>query len=343
MLLETILTAVLFFVGTALSGYTIRRILKLKQEGFLFSILAGCMGWWALMEVILIPMTMKLAPFHTFVWVYTAAAGVLTIAGLFSWRTILEDGKALASGWKQNLTLGHLAAILLIIWQLYYLAHHMYLEWDDAYYVNLANTALTTDKIYWVYPETGTFVDFDKRYVLSLWPIFYAWLSKLTGVLPTIMAHTILPWLILSVAYLVYVLIGRKLFPEDHQLQGMFLAMAVMIHLFMSGEHTAGLTFLSITPWVGKGILATILIPALFYWILRTAEKEQTADFVLLGLTCLAGCLLSSMGIMLTPVFVGTAMLLAGIRKKSISYVVKGALACIPCVILGIYYIMLTH
>ena len=52
MLLETILTAVLFFVGTALSGYTIRRILKLKQEGFLFSILVGCMGWWALMEVI---------------------------------------------------------------------------------------------------------------------------------------------------------------------------------------------------------------------------------------------------------------------------------------------------
>lgn len=49
------------------------------------------------------------------------------------------------------------------------------------------------------------------------------------------------------------------------------------------------------------------------------------------------------MGIMLTPVFVGTAMLLAGICKKSISYVVKGALACLPCVILGIYYIVLTH
>ena len=290
MLLETILTVMLFFAGTMLSGYTIRHILKLKQEGFLFSILAGGMSWWALMEVILIPMTMKLAAFHTFVWVYTAAAGVLTVAGFFCWREILEDGKALISGWKQNLTLGHLVAIILIIWQLYYLAHHMYLEWDDTYYVNLANTALTTDKIYWVYPETGTFADFDKRYVLSLWPIFYAWLSKLTGVLPTIMAHTILPWLILPFAYLVYVLIGRKLFPEDHQLQGMFLAMAVMLHLFMSGEHTAGLTFLSITPWVGKGVLATVLIPSLFYWILRTAEKEQTADFILLGMTSLAGC-----------------------------------------------------
>ena len=89
MLLETILTAVLFFAGTALSGYTIRHILKLKQEGFLFSILVGCMGWWALMEVILIPMTMKLAAFHTFVWVYTAAAGAWqdSFAGGRFWRT----------------------------------------------------------------------------------------------------------------------------------------------------------------------------------------------------------------------------------------------------------------
>ena len=36
MLLETILTAVLFFTGTALSGYTIRHILKLKQEDLEF-------------------------------------------------------------------------------------------------------------------------------------------------------------------------------------------------------------------------------------------------------------------------------------------------------------------
>ena len=72
--------------------------------------------------------------------------------------------------------------------------------------------------------------DFDKRYVLSLWPIFYAWLSKLIGVIPTIMAHTILPWLIIPLAYMVYGLLGKKLFPEDSGLQGMFLAFAVLLH-----------------------------------------------------------------------------------------------------------------
>ena len=86
-----------------------------------------------------------------------------------------------------------------------------------------------------------------------------------------------------------------------------------------------------------------ILIPSLFYWILRTAEAEERGLWILLGITCLGGCLLSSMGILLSPLFVGVTAGLAGIRKKSPQYLLKGALSCLPCVLLGIYYIYLTH
>ena len=344
MRLEILLTAILFFGGAFFTGYGLRRVLKLHKEGFLFSIVAGVMVWWALMELILVPMTMKLASFHSFVMVYTIVAGMVSLAGVFCWRDILEDGKEFLKNWRQYVTLGHLVALVLICYQLWFLHHHMYLEWDDTYYVNLANEAVWSDKIYWVYPETGAMADFDKRYVLSLWPIFYAWLSKLIGVIPTIMAHTILPWLIIPLAYMVYGLLGKKLFPEDSGLQGMFLAFAVLLHLFMSGEHTSGPTFLSITPWVGKGILATVLIPLLFYWMLRIALREKVrADWWMLGVTGLAGCLLSSMGIMLTPVFVGLTILVVSLKKKSISCLAHGIAACIPCIILGVYYIYLTH
>ena len=241
------------------------------------------------------------------------------------------------------MTPGYIIALLLICYQLYFIHHHMYLEWDDTYYVNLANEAVRSDKIYWIYPETGAIADFDKRYVLSLWPIFYAWLSRLTGVLPTVMAHTVLPWLMIPLAYMVYILIGKELFGEDRQMQGMFLSFAVLLHLFMSGEHTSGLTFLSITPWVGKGVLATILLPLLFYWTLRSVRDSSFGCWMLLGITCLGGCLLSSMGIMLTPLFVGTAVFLAGIRKRSLQFLLCGAGACLPCILLGVFYIYLTH
>lgn len=343
MRLEILITMLFFFAGTCLSGYALCRILKIEKEGILFHIASGIMFWWALMELILVPMTMRLASFQSFVYVYSGVILVCCLAGILCWREILSDIRMLPGVLRQHLTLGHFIAFALICYQLYFLHHHMYLEWDDTYYVNLANEAVYSNKIYWVYPETGAFADFDKRYVLSLWPIFYAWLSRLTGVIPTIMAHTILPWIILPTAYMVYVLIGRAMFAEDRQLQGMFLAFAVLLHLFMSGEHTAGITFLSITPWVGKGVLASILLPMLFYLIWNCVQQERAGNWVLLGITCLGGCLLSSMGIMLTPVFVGVTIFLLALYQKSIRYLWRGALACIPCVILGIYYIYLTH
>lgn len=343
MRLEILLTALLYFGGTFFAGYTLRHLLKLKNEGFLFSIVSGTMLWWALMELILVPMTMLHASFSHFAALYTVIVTILSAAGLFFWKDIVEDGKSLAGNVKQYLTFGNLIALLLICYQLYFIHHHMYLEWDDTYYVNLANEAIYSDQIYWVYPETGSFADFDKRYVLSLWPVFYAWLSKLIGVIPTIMAHTILPWLIIPLAYMVYALIGKRLFPKDGQLQGMFLAMAVMLHLFMSGQHTAGITFLSITPWVGKGVLAAVLIPTLFYLIFRIKQNLSVGNWILLGITGLGGCLLSSMGIMLTPVFVGTAVLLLTLRIRKISVLFYGVASCLPCLFLGFYYIYLTH
>lgn len=343
MRLEILLTMLLFFGGTLFSGYAVRRILRLKHEGILFSIVSGTMLWWAIMELILIPMTMCKASFESFVFVYSIVIVCCTAMGVCHYKDFLEDINIFIKNGKEYINLGHIAALILVCCQLYFIHHHMYLEWDDTYYVNLANEAVYSNRIFWNYPETGTFADFDKRYVLSLWPIFYAWLSKLFRVIPTIMAHTILPWLLIPLAYMVYGLIGNRLFPKERQLQGMFVAFAVLLHLFMSGEHTSGLTFLSITPWVGKGVLATVLIPLLFYWILRISEEDKASIWILLGITCLGGCLLSSMGIMLAPVFIGTAIFIICIEKKNIKYLRNGILACMPCIVLGIYYIYLTH
>lgn len=343
MRLEILVTAALFFGGTYLSGVCLRRILRQNTYGIFTTVLAGVMLWWAVMELVLVPMTIMRASYKAFLVIYSVLVGCFGLVGLIFWQDILEDMKNLIRAWKQYVTPGHLVALALILYQLIYIHHHMYLEWDDDYYVNLANVAGFEDKIYWVYPETGMYASFDVRYIFSLWPIFYAWLSEVIGVSPTIMAHTILPWLMIPLAYLVYGLIAKELFREDGQMQGMFLTFAVLLHLFMSGEHTAGLTFLSITPWVGKGVLASILIPILFYWILRISQEEGRSNWILLGITCMGGSLLSSMGIMLTPVFVGTAVCAVCLQKRNIRCLKYGVLSCMPCIVLGIYYIYLTH
>ncbi len=71
MRLEILLTMTFFFAGTCLSGYALCHVLKLKKEGLLFHTAAGIMLWWALMELILVPMTMSLARFWSFVFLYS--------------------------------------------------------------------------------------------------------------------------------------------------------------------------------------------------------------------------------------------------------------------------------
>lgn len=98
MRLEILLTAILFFGGAFFAGYGLRRVLKLHKEGFVFSVVAGVMVWWALMELILVPMTMKLASFHSFVTVYTIVVGMVSLAGVllvgeifWKWERISEE------------------------------------------------------------------------------------------------------------------------------------------------------------------------------------------------------------------------------------------------------------
>lgn len=83
MRLEILMTVVLFYGLAFLMGYAVRRLLKLKNEGILFSVLSGVMCMWALMELVLVPMTMKFASFTGFVYVWTAVAAVAAAAGPF--------------------------------------------------------------------------------------------------------------------------------------------------------------------------------------------------------------------------------------------------------------------
>ena len=93
----------------------------------------------------------------------------------------------------------------------------------------------------------------------------------------------------------------------------------------------------------GKGSAGNGADSMLFYGMLRTGKDGSAGNWILLGITGLAGCLLSSMGIMLAPVFVGTAAVLSAAAKKNWKILLYGMLACVPCIILGCYYIYLTH
>ena len=139
MRLEILMVMGLFFGGTFFSGHVVCKITKVRAEGVLFPIVVGAMSWWALMEILLLPMTMLHGTFEGFVVLYSVVLVGIFIGGLLGWKGIARELKIVSRRAKEYLTFGHVVAFLLILYQLLYFHHHIYFEWDDKYYVNISN------------------------------------------------------------------------------------------------------------------------------------------------------------------------------------------------------------
>lgn len=333
----------LYFIICFFMGHLVNCLCYRENQGVLRNIFTGVFSVWAIQELLLVPMTFAKVPFRTFAISYAVILAAACAASLFFHQRLKRILSEAVKSWKDNFSWTVLAAVFLILLQLYYVHNHTYYEWDDAFYINVANDAIQSNVLLGIVAETGVGYAFPMRYAFSLWPIHYAFIGLLTQISPTIIAHTVLPFVIIPFAYLVYNLMARTLFPGDSQVQGYFLLFGAILHMFMTQVHFISGSYLLLTPWVGKAILACVVLPAVVYQYLQiTKDTASRGDWIILFLFTLGSCLLSSMGIMLLPVFMGSLGLLHALRNRQPSFFLKSVLSCIPCLILGICYLMLT-
>lgn len=232
------------------------------------------------------------------------------------------------------------AAVLLIALQCFVAVYFTHLDADDAFYVGTASTAVETDTLFEVSAYTGVpYRTLPSRYVLSPFPVLLAVYSRLLGMHPAVTAHVVLPLALIPLAYMAYAVLGRALFPKDKKAEGMFLMLAALIQMFSFYSVYSSGTFLLVRIWQGKAVLASILIPIIFYlcWQLMAKEEKKIGWSVLLA-AMLASCLVSSMGIMLAPIVVGIFALLYGVLGWKWKIVRNAVLCCLPNLLCaGIY------
>lgn len=233
--------------------------------------------------------------------------------------------------------------LLVIAFQLYMYAAYMHSDEDDSFYIATATTAVSTDTLFQFDPYSGVAYDtFPSRYVLSPFPIWIAVISRLFGIHTLILAHTVLPLILLPLSYVVCTLIGYEFFARNREKTACFVLFAAVIQMFSyTTTHTQG-TVLLLRIWQGKAVLASILLPFVFYLGIRMIEHElERMDWLLLLCLMLACCVVSSMGIMLGAIMAGILGVLAAFYKKNIWLMVKIFLCCIPNLLLSFVYLMI--
>lgn len=316
-----------------------------KNEPFSLakSFLFGYLFLFSISEVLILLFMYFSRPLHELVLCYGITAGLAAAGGAIRMyrrkSSVPGDFRALrgTSVWLW-------AAVGFIVFQVavaVVLAHH---DADDALYVAAATTAVETDSIFRINAYTGLpYVRLPRRYILSPFPIFLAVVSQLSGGLhPAIMAHTIFPAVFLPAAYLVQDQIGKKWFSDNKTGRGVYLFCAALLIWFSAySVYNAG-NFQMVRIWQGKALLASILLPMIFYlsWAI-VLKKQAEHSWLLYFMANLSACLLSSMGIILAPVMMGIFIVLGLFCVRSLKKTALGLLCCTPSLLLGASYIFI--
>lgn len=305
-------------------------------------------GWFvsfALFELVAIPFILLRRSFTELAIAYTLC--IVLALGISIWKAyhvVADCMEYRRAFWSMSWIVrsGWGIAFLCIAAQLFAAIFLEYWDGDDSYYMAQAMIADTYDVMYTRDAYTGYEFGFDIRHALSPVPIYFAWLSKLSGIHAVIIAHSVIApvWLILM--YCVYALIAEKLLGQHREYKPLFMILISIWYCFGNVSIYTAETFAMNRIWQGKGLMAGIIIPLLYLCLLCLKENSiSKGTWILLILTIIASCFATSTSLMLVPTLVGIGAFLLGYRKKSLRFVFKVLLCCLPCVILAVCYLCL--
>ena len=318
-----------------------------KDEGIspVFSLIAGYLLLWSLMELIAVLGTILKVPFKAIALIVLGLSVIISIYGLIVYIRRIRNGKgvikyALLSVFKSKTEIA-LFVIFLIIFAafLYMNINTLFFDADDSRFLVSAGDILRSNHILSTDPVTGKSLDTGyrdfKKDLISQWAAFIAYSSYVTGINTTVFAHFVYPVIAMTLIFSIYWLLMKK-----EETTNKVLAMILLVALFIFGNYSTHSqeTVSIIRVWQGKATLAVFGVLTVIYLFKEMYDKEKLypGDYVLLLTANLSLSLMSSMGMVIAGIMIvayGAYMIYI---KRNIKYLIPLVIICIPNVLLFI-------
>lgn len=331
-------------------------------------LLAGYFLMWSLFEVIAIPAVLwvkynnftKASICFMVVSLLCAAAGLwLMRRGCRSreGRAALPDIRGLFKALSLERRVLCAVFFALLGFQLYMAVSRASFDGDDAYYVVESLIAQQADVMYRILPYTGRPTDPDIRHALAVFPMWIAYVAVKSDIHATIVSHVVMPLLLIPLSYLVYYEIGRILFcrrgeADDSVFHSenlpVFMCVMALFQIFGNVSIYTNETFFLTRTWQGKAVAGSLVIPALFWVILRIYDgakesRKNTGLWILLTCVNTAAGLCSSIAVFLVCILMAVTALCLAVIERDGKVIVKMAAACIPNGVYMAVYVCLAY
>ena len=303
-------------------------------------------GWFVsffVFELTAIPFILLEKSFTSLVVTYTILIAILLVVSIWQGRQVFDTLLTnMKDGFKQpvSVKIGWIVVFVLIAAQMAYAVLYEYYDGDDAYYIATAVLADGFDTMYLRDAYTGYIYDLDARHAFSPTPIYQAWLSRLSGIAPATVAHSVLAPVWLMFMYCIYAQIGNRLLWNKKSYRPVFMILISVWFMFGNISLYTAETFAMTRTWQGKGMMAGMVIPALLLCLIYLAQEECSKGmWILLVCVIVSAVFATSISFMIVPTVVGTSAVLTGIRNHSIKHLLKMIACCIPCILLAVCYL----
>lgn len=326
-----------------------------KERCVPFAWVSGQILLWAGFQAMSIPLILMEEPFtllcngfSVYMFLLFMAALILAIVkgrqnkGIRRKATVTE----VDNHWKWSGGLWIIFGALLLL-QLVLTVFLAYEEGDDAFYVAISTITDSSNSMYRSLPYTGKATGLDARHGLAPFPIWVAYLARMSGMPAVTVAQIALPVVLIGMAYSIYYLIATRLFTDKKSNIPFFLILVEILVLFGGYSVYSAENFLLVRASQGKAVIANIIIPFLFYLLMVLLDKLQKQEMVgrrhwfLLAFTMIAGCLCSTLGTVLTCMLLAVVGLCAAVCYGKGKLLIPMALCCAAPVGMALLYFVL--
>ena len=310
------------------------------RNGELGGLPAGFIYFLAANEIISLPFILFHWSFRLYWLIFLAVNLTVLFYGIVNLR-FLRPGIRTGLGWPAILTsllcvgLVLSASILTQVFSRY--------DADDSFYVSLVQQNKDSSRLYSNDPSTGDLsLPFPKTYALDSWELIESAFSKSFGLSGLEVAHSLIPFMLPPIVFLLYHQIYRKYLRSVVQVNLAIIFSALI--LFYSGFslYSQGI-FLMTRAWQGKAILAVLILPALIYLLAEAyrspGQKRLYRNILLVNVAAIA---LSPASVFLTLAAMVSASICILAKWKNKKHIINLAVALSPAIIAGLLLAIFT-
>ncbi len=333
-------------------GYFSDRISRKDLTGMAFAFVSGQMTLWAAFQMMMLPCILKRLRFEQ-IQIPVVAAYILVSTGgavcyLFRCRRDKDRSAVSQDTDRSGSGVLLLITVALMIFQVVMAIVYTYNDGDDAFYVAQAVTETGGARLYEHDPYTGLTTGMLPRYALAPFPVWLAFVAFVSGIRTVVVAHIVIPVFSIVMAYCIFTLAAEELFGAEKGKKQFYVIVSAILMIFGGYSIYSAEQFFVARSRQGKAALAGLVIPFLFYLMLRMQKELKTSNkpsvklCMLIEAVVIAGSLCSTLGSVICLALVWSFTIVECFSKKKASLLLAPAVISLPALFIIYLYLKMS-